>query len=265
MKDPVNQKLYKKGMELLSTSTSVEQALHGRFCNRNHEHQTLEGTTHVHGQSVSRTSYSENYPRKFARLVAKCLVKFHGNRSERQAYDEALAAINRAFKRDSNGDQNSPAKRAKLTHQPLIEPQMMPAKRRRLATKTAETTSQSNQATLATQIRDLILPGMPRVGRSVIQDQEIINRIQELFDDKKVITVVARKGTERTIKPPKSLDPEQAPYRRAIIVQRKTRKVMVEQGWEDWRHLSERQLLRRSHAACQFPEYNSFCLQSLRH
>lgn len=105
------------------------------FAAKTHDHQTLEGTTHVNGCTVSRTSFSENYPRKFARLIAKQLIKINPNKTRSRVYGDAFVVANRAFKRAQTGDTKTSVKRAKLNHQPLIEPQMMPAKRRRLDSK----------------------------------------------------------------------------------------------------------------------------------
>lgn len=73
LRDPVTQQLMKKGMQVITTSERMFRLLRGRRCNRNHEHQQIEGSTIYKGQTVSRSSFSENYPRKFARQVAKTM------------------------------------------------------------------------------------------------------------------------------------------------------------------------------------------------
>ena len=72
LRDPVTQQLMKKGMQVITTSERMFRLLHGRRCNRNHEHQQIEGSTIYKGQTVSRSSFSE-LPRKFARQVAKTM------------------------------------------------------------------------------------------------------------------------------------------------------------------------------------------------
>ena len=72
--DPSNGKPIKKGMTVLTTSPTLYQALHGRSCRRNHEHQLIEGSLEVHDHHMRRSTYTEVYPRKFARLVAKILT-----------------------------------------------------------------------------------------------------------------------------------------------------------------------------------------------
>ena len=62
LRDPENQMLIKKGMTIMTTSESLHKQLHGRFCNRGHQHQPLEGSTKVQGKNISRTKFSEAYP-----------------------------------------------------------------------------------------------------------------------------------------------------------------------------------------------------------
>ena len=71
--DPSTGTFMKKEMTVLTTSPSMYRALHGHMCRGNHEHQPIEGSIRVDNQSIRRTTYTEVYPRKFARLVAKIL------------------------------------------------------------------------------------------------------------------------------------------------------------------------------------------------
>ena len=75
LKDPDTQLLIQKGMHILTTSRKLYEALKDLRCNHNHKHQPIEGTTHVHGQALSRSRFSERYPRKFARLVAQVMLR----------------------------------------------------------------------------------------------------------------------------------------------------------------------------------------------
>ena len=73
--DPMTGKLIKKAMTVLSTSENLQKALHGHHCRKNHDHQAIEGTTKYKGITSSRSAFTENYPRKFARYVARVLLK----------------------------------------------------------------------------------------------------------------------------------------------------------------------------------------------
>ena len=58
---------------------------------------------------------------------------------------------------------------------------------------------------------------LPRAGRRAITDPEIVKMIQDIFGDEKVIKVIACKGTERAIPPPRDLHPKEAPFCRAMV------------------------------------------------
>ena len=241
MRDPVNQLLYKKGMEIATTSQQFYQQFHGRTCNHQHEHQQLAGETIFKGIRIRRTEFSERYNRKFARALAKVLTKVSCAKEVPFVFASAFAVAN---KRRSSASSAPPLKRAKLRNSELIEPAEMPAKRRRTSGKTPEAT---NTSALCDRICSQISQIAPRVGRKEIDKPQILADLQELFHEKQIVRVVACKGTERTIMPPKDLVPDEAPFRRAIIVQRVTKRVLVEDQWEEWKYLSNRQLWRRSH------------------
>ena len=94
------------------------------------------------------------------------------------------------------------------------------------------------------EIMDEIKKMLPRVGKKEIMDQQIINKIQNVFDDKKIMHVVGCKGTERTLPPPKEMVEGEAPYRRAIVLERKSQRILVENQWEEWELLAQRKLVR---------------------
>ena len=144
LKDPQNQKLIKKGMQINTTSQQLYFHFNGRKCNHQHEHQTLEGSTIYRGERVQRTAFSENYTRKFARSIAQVLTKVK-NMKELPVicWDDTALAL-QGIKRSTNADPNMRAKRAKLQNSSLIEPQEMPAKRRRIHEKSQD--SMSNQS-----------------------------------------------------------------------------------------------------------------------
>ena len=50
--------------------------LTGLRCDHSHEHQVIEGQVRHRGQLVNRSTFTEIYPRKFARRLAKCFGKF---------------------------------------------------------------------------------------------------------------------------------------------------------------------------------------------
>ena len=241
MRDPINQLLYKKGMEITTTSSKFYFQFHGRTCNHQHEHQPLEGETIYKGLRIKRTELSEMYNRKFARTLAKVLTKVSCVKEPPMASSEEHAFV---VKRVSSALPASVPKRAKLQVSELIEPQALPAKRRRTMGKSPEGPTMT---TLCDQICSSVLQIAPKVGRKEITQSHILNDLQEVFHDKQIIRAIVCKGTERTLMPPSDLLPEEAPFRRALIVQRVTKHVRLEDQWEEWKYLSKRQLWRRSH------------------
>lgn len=89
---------------------------------------------------------------------------------------------------------------------------------------------------------------VPRVGRINVRDSSILQDIQTAIHDKRVVAVVACRGTNRTLSPPDNLTPGEAPYRKCVFIQRGTQRIFAEDQWEDWTTLSKRQLVRSSHA-----------------
>jgi hypothetical protein len=51
--------------------------LTGLRCSGNHEHQIIEGQALFQGQRISRSSFTEHYSRKIARILAMILGKVH--------------------------------------------------------------------------------------------------------------------------------------------------------------------------------------------
>ena len=75
LRDPNNDLPIQKGLQITTSSKKVFDALVDLKCNHDHVHQAIEGSVWLDGQNISRSRFTERYPRKFARLVAKVLVK----------------------------------------------------------------------------------------------------------------------------------------------------------------------------------------------
>ena len=73
LQDPQSRIHMKKGMQILTTHHAVFRELHGRTCTGDHRHQPIEGSVQYQGETILRTQYTEVYPRKFARLIAKTM------------------------------------------------------------------------------------------------------------------------------------------------------------------------------------------------
>ena len=111
--DPSTGKLIKKAMIVMTTSSSLHQALHGHHCKKNHEHQAIEGSTKSEGKVVSRSSYTENYPRKFVRYVAKVMLQKRIPTEKPVQWDQCEALVTKTV--------NPTPKRRRLTRVPTVE------------------------------------------------------------------------------------------------------------------------------------------------
>ena len=67
LKDPNSGLLICKPLTIMSTSRRLIHELTGLRCNNNHEHQVIQGHVQHEGFRINRTTFTENYPRKFAR------------------------------------------------------------------------------------------------------------------------------------------------------------------------------------------------------
>ena len=245
LKDPMSQKPIKKGLVVLTTSPKVYSSFHGRTCRHNHMHQTIEGTVETNQGRMNRSKFTETYPRKFARSLAKILCSPHGLKEwpfkwHRRMQAQILAASSSGEPRDKKPRLalQVPTKSALVT--PVDE---STTKRRRIEGK-----QHASCAELCQEIVHEINRKAPRVGKIEIHDSPIVQKLQKVFNDKTIMRVVACRGTDRTIGPPKDLLAMEAPFRRSLILHRGTGEIQFEKEWEKWNTLSNRQLVRRAHS-----------------
>ena len=249
--DPQSGMPMKKNLCVRTTSSKMHENLHGQWCKRNHEHQQLAGSCKVNGEWVSRTRFSENYPRKFARRVAKQLISLHRPKDMPICRDQCIPC----FAQTDEGQPDSKRRRvhapvATLPPVPLEDPENcmsdIQVKRRRLDMKQTVHDTLSPQQ-LCLKIVQAVEDELPRVGRVEILSGQVHEDVQRLFPEKQVIKIMACKGTDRTTPPPKDMHKSEAPFRRSIIRMRQSREIKVETTWEKWDNLAQRQIVRKGH------------------
>ena len=241
LKDPVSMKPMKKGLWIMTTSEIMFNEIHGRTCNHEHDHEAIAGSTKVNGKVIARTKFTARYPRKFARLIAKTCISHTGARCKATALvgeSESSATIRVT-------SSQLPGRRFGKTPAPckseLIDLQMS-SKRRRMEGKQHQSQDEANRFV------ELINQNVPRVGKTEIQNPQLVQQIQAIMGDKRVIKIVGCRGTDRTIGPPKNLMNVEAPYRKAIVILRENGDLKIEKHWEEWSRLSKRQIVRPAHA-----------------
>ena len=266
LKDPANGMFMQKGMTVLTTFAPLFQQLHGLCCDHRHDHQQIEGSCRLrNGQIMLRTQFTEIYPRKFARSVAQVLSKsmkcwpynwkpgmmcFAPTQNVSTAVDAALAVL-------------KTRKKPTFPKSEVISPQ---ARVNAGAKRSKTDPEQSLRPTLemCQEVIQAICQSLPRVGKTEIMDATVISSLGNIFPDKRIHRIIACRGTDRTIAPPKDMHPMEAPFRKMLMLGR-TGEIKHEVHWEKWVDLSKRQLVRPSHScrvnitvfAKDHPESNS--------
>ena len=243
--DPQTKVPMKKGMNVLTSSNQMFETLHGRTCRHNHVHQAIEGTTVTKEGPMLRTKFTENYPRTFARIVAQsmCRPSPRDPALSEPGMAEVFVVRNATLPRA-----NPPRQTIRSELMPIeeLKTETHPTKRRRLAMKQTIENNDDSERTgkgLVQKIHQML----PRVGKRSITELEVLQEIQCLFPEKHVIEAIACRGTDRTLGPPKNVTRETAPFRRSIILHREDGKIYVERNWENWKNLSQRQIVRPAH------------------
>ena len=245
--DPTTGKLIKKAMTVLSTSENLQKALHGHHCRKNHDHQAIEGTTKYKGVTMSRSAFTENYPRKFARYVARVLLKRSVPAEKPIGWNvcEALVTTSgeNALKRRRLSSVSTV--RSKAVKHPVDESESSRPKRFRMLTKGPAEETPDNIADQWREVLENLAPKLPRVGRSEITCPETIQRIQKLIGTQNEIkTIVGGKGMNRTTAPLRRFETGEAPWRKLVFIHRNTGKIHGIDHWEKWEDLPKRKIVR---------------------
>lgn len=264
LQDPQNKMPIKKGLEIHTTSMRLYDALDPLRCNRSHEHQVIEGSTVSQGMTVSRSQFSELYPRKFARLIAQTLLKqrFPLEKPVGSIADPALMCFDAITadvlaasvrERPAKRIRKAPNKGTKVPAATGALGQPGETKRQRLnppevSTEQHDATGVSTDQQKAEAILKRIEAILPRVGKKRIDSPTILQELHQVFPGFKIVQLIAGKGTDRLFEPPKEITPEEAPYRRSIMRLRQDQQVILDDSWEKYDMLSKRQLIRKSPA-----------------
>lgn len=244
LRDPENGKHMRKGMVILTTSPNMQSLLHGHRCKGNHEHQPIEGSTICQGQRVNRTTFTENYPRKFARRVAAHLTKPGVRREKPWEWEKHEALASEIIEPHEKRRRISvrPAARSRLVREdrPKSEFEEQPPQRFRILQKGL---GENGDQEIWKSIIEQLTPNLPRVGKQEIQQEDIRTKIQQLIRDKVVKSVIGGRALTRTTGPIKHLVKGEAPFRRMVYIHRTTDKIHIT-PWEAWEDLAKRKLVR---------------------
>ena len=243
LRDPVNGLHIRKGLTIMTSSSHMHQVLSQFRCQGQHDHQVIEGQVRYHGETINRSQFTENYPRKFARRIAQimCRVKTMKENPYRSHECQVFAA---------DHPEMPASKRARLsqTYRPKLSRargvDALPWGKR---TKTTGKTTPLDARALWGQVFDKLRSILPRVGKTEIHDQGILTEIKNLVTDKDIRSVIACRGCSRTIAPPKNMILGEAPFRKSVFIDRQSGDIRAEEEWESWETLAKRNLIRPSH------------------
>ena len=232
----------KKSTTVFTTHEPLHAMLHQKMCYQHPQHQVIEGSIVVDGLRINRSQFSERYTRRFARKVIQSLL--HDKPIPRQDPGWALAG--------DGVDEVPPAKRIKVGHDRIrVGGRPAPTSVQRLDEPKRQRLEGKQPAPVTSKVKDIVRrvhEQTPRVGKIEIRDLETLSMVQELLPDRQIRLVVACRGTDRTIGPPETLSPQEAPWRRAVMVRRHDGAIIMETDWEDWSRLPKSRRVRTNHA-----------------
>ena len=183
---------------------------------------TGTGDMQVDGNNMSRTTFTENYPRKFARRLAKSLCKLRVPREKPYLQEEEQCLWSWTLAHGSDhGDRvtkrirMSPQAKLKVSRARDVE-QLPWGKRCKLSHKTTPIDAMSQWQSVFQELQSLA----PRVGKVEVTNPHLVSQVQALIGDKIISKIIICRGTNRTIGPPKTLMKGEAPFRRCIFTER---------------------------------------------
>ena len=213
--DPETGKFIRKRLNVWTTSEDLYQSLHGKLCSGQHVHRQIAGNTHFGNQTIKLSKFTEQYPRRFAKQVVKVLMYQNQNHL-------VLAG---------HADEPAP-KRMRLTEK------MSPA------AIEAKLTGPNWQT-----VMKLADQQAPRVGTLTVDHGPLIQHIQQICPQHIIKHVVLCRGTDRYVGPCLNIAKGVAPLRRRICIRRRHEDVHVDEDWEPWEKLTNKNLRRKGEPA----------------
>ena len=238
LRDPDTQNHMRKALTIMTSCQSLCQELEGLKCRGSHPHQQIAGSCKVGGKTVLRTSFSENYPRKFARKLAKSLCRIRKPRELPHLLQQEECLWAWTLANESDHGERAP-KRQRLAIQARLKvsrardvDQLPWGKRIKCSTKTTPINVNQQWQNIFLEFQRTA----PRVGKMEVTDPQIISQVQGLMEDKEIRRIIVCRGTNRTIAPPQDLMKGEAPYRRCVFIERDTGKHKADESWESFPH-----------------------------
>ena len=257
---PKTNRFLRKSSQLMTSSREVFPALHGQKCTDSHDHQRLEGSMVINGQTQRLTSFSATYCLGFAKVMAKKLCSLahsYVGFEEHVLTGDGDAALERPNKRFKSEGIN-----VRKRKEPS-EPGDMPKDFKDVDLE--ETEHQLPDSNLENAKPGPIAPDMsreiepwqavmreaaldaPRVGNArCSMDSQAWHLAQQILKATMTLTdMFVCRGTERFQVPLHAPSSHHAPLRYTVSIHRTTSQVH-DLGVEDWHKSTRAQRIRKS-------------------
>ena len=215
LKHPETHEPIRKRLLVCTSSWAMHQSLNGQVCQQQHQHHHIAGSVRYQGERIRLSTYTERYPPKFGKQIAKIIL-------QDKPWDIPVYA----------NEEEHPTKRRRLgkkANQQEIE-SMFPSVNWQTALQIADRTA-------------------PRVGIQIVETGKLMEVISKLCPQHHVNHLVVCRGTDRYVGPSCRIDKGCAPVRRRICIRRRFEDIQVDDEWEPWERLSYNALRRKGIAA----------------
>ena len=231
----------RKRTTVFTTSPLFHRAFDHRYCQKRHDHVRIEGKVHHLGRWISLSEYAARYSSGFGRNVARYLAVAVDNPSV--WWDELVNAgcsVDPAFV----GEVMRRRARAATETEESLHPG---GKRPRLMFKQPALGEQGCAGAEFWQgVMRQIEADVPRVGKRIFVDDDVMARVQEGIPNMKIRRVEACRGTERFRLPEAGVDHSSIPLRLTVVRKRESGSTEVLGPPEQWLSLPKSRRVRRS-------------------
>ena len=244
MKRTYGNNFQRKRTNVYTSSRIFHEAFDHRMCPGHHQHVPIAGKIRHLGRWISLSEYAARYTTGFGRNVARYVACRFLERP--LIWDELLV--------DGGSDvfvEEVVQKKRAAAESSSAEPDSSnAAKRLRYGGK--QTPMGDHECATGEYwdgIFKKIEPMVPRVGKWVLENENILSQIQKGAPQLKIQRVEACRGTERLRVPSPDIDPALVPMRLTVIKDRASGKALVLGPAEEWSTLPKRQQIRKGKPA----------------
>ena len=248
LKHPESQQWLRKRTQIWTTSQILWRMLEQFQCVGNHSHDQVAGSCKVAGWGrMSVTKYTELYTALFGKRLCRAMLCSCQVR-------EKVPGTNAVFTitTTSHAGEDPEPKRRRLAgkfhpEHLYIDPAELgeASSSQRPSNVPTNTSSKSDMLSQVCEVLQMAEKCTPCVGKVILQDGPVFDKIQEMFPDKEVKAIDVCRGINR-MRTCSVGGRGFAPFRRMLGKRRSDLEVFMDESWEEWEKLSHRQQIRAS-------------------